>query len=666
MKTALADKYPELLKEWDYDLNKGVDPTTIPTSSNKRVYWICLKNSEHTWQTSIAHRTAGTKCPYCTNQKILPSNSLASTNPELAKEWHLTLNGTLKPSHVAGGSNKKVWWRCPVHNDHIYQAKISSRNRGATCSVCAGRVVVYSNSLKKLFPKIANEWHKTLNKKKPTEFTAGSNTTAYWQCSVNPKHVWKSKICNRTLNNRGCPYCSGKLADDTTNFRFLFPDLIKEWDFEKNKISPDTLLPNSAKKIWWICSKNPKHKWQAILYSRTRHKYGCPYCTGRNADDKTNITITHPELIKEWNYEKNKNSPTEYKSGSNQKVWWKCDKGTDHVWLSSINNRTNGKNCPICSGQKVVASTQLTTTHPAIAKQWHTEKNGNLKPENYHAGSSKSVWWKCTKGKDHEWKTEIRVRTLASNCPICINKKIVLSNCLQTTHPKLASEFHPDKNENLNTFNVGAGSNKKVWWKCNHNPTHEWKTVIAARAIYKTGCPYCDLTPQSKEELIILFELKDIFRSIPTTPFKKKYGNKVYSFDIFIPTLNQVIEYDGRHWHKDNQAIDEKKIKIALSNDLSIFRVRQSPLKKITTEDIIVPATFNGKNYVDLILQNILHLHWDNLTQRHKEKIKNYLASSTTKCDRKLEKYIDNLLKQKATKQGQKELHGRKKTPYNN
>lgn len=654
MKFTLADKFPDLLKEWNYKLNKGLDPKKIRPSSNKKVSWICQENPEHIWQTSIAHRTAGTKCPYCSNQKILPSNSLEATNPDLAKEWHPSLNGTLKPSQVAGGSCKKVWWFCPTHSDHIYQAKISSRNRGAICSVCAGRVVVYSNSLKKIFPNIANEWHPQLNKKPPTEYTTGSNAIAHWQCSTNPKHVWKAKISSRTLNNRGCPYCRGKKADELTNFGFLFPDLLKEWDYDKNKVSPDTLLSNSAKKIWWVCTKNPKHKWQAILYSRTRNNYGCPYCTGRKADEETNITITHPQLLKEWNYEKNKKSPIEYKSGSNQKVWWRCDKGKDHIWLSSINNRKNGKNCPVCSGQKVADSTRLTTTHPAIAQQWHFEKNGKLKPENYHGGSSKSVWWRCDKGKDHEWKTEIRVRTLGSNCPICINKKIVQSNCLQTTHPKLANEFHPDKNGNITPNNVGSGSNKKTWWICKHNSTHEWKTVITARAIYKTGCPYCDLTPQSKEELIILFELKSIFKGIPTTPFKKKYGSKVYSFDIYIPTLNQVIEYDGRHWHKDNQAVDEKKIKIALLNDLNIFRVRQRPLKKITNKDIVVPAIFNGKKYVDLILQNILQLHSENLTRRHKEKIIGYLASSTTKCDRKLENYIDNLLKQKSVKNGQK------------
>ncbi len=354
--------------------------------------------------------------------------------------------------------------------------------------------------------------------------------------------------------------------------------------------------------------------------------------------------------MKEWNYDKNKKSPTEYKSGSNQKVWWKCDKEDDHIWLTAVNNRANGTNCPVCSGNKVVDSTRLTLTHPEIARQWHFEKNGNLKPENYHSGSAKSIWWKCDKGEDHEWKTQILFRTRGTGCPICSNKKIVQSNCLQTTHPKLASEFDTSKNGDIKPDNVSAGSNKKVWWKCKHNATHEWKTVIAARAIYKTGCPYCDLTPQSKEELILLFELKEVFKSITTNQFKLKFNNKLYSFDIYIPSLGQIVEYDGRYWHKDNKIVDEKKIQIARSNNLKIFRVRQSPLTKITDEDIIVPEIFNGKKYVDLIFKNILLIHAEKLTQRIIEKINNYLVHSITQSDRKLEKYIDDLLEQKALK----------------
>ena len=38
--------------------------------------------------------------------------------------------------------------------------------------------------------------------------------------------------------------------------------------------------------------------------------------------------------------------------GSSKKVWWKCDKGDDHVWKVSVNYRNQGKNCPVCENLK--------------------------------------------------------------------------------------------------------------------------------------------------------------------------------------------------------------------------------------------------------------------------------------------------------------------------
>ena len=45
---------------------------------------------------------------------------------------------------------------------------------------------------------------------------------------------------------------------------------------------------------------------------------------------------------------------------------------------------------------------------------------------------------------------------------------------LAETHPELATEWHPTKNSLL-PWQVSAGSNKKVWWKCEKGPDHEWE-----------------------------------------------------------------------------------------------------------------------------------------------------------------------------------------------
>ena len=60
------NKRPDLLKEWNAELNKDIDINTILFSSHKKVYWICQKG--HTYSASLNNRTkknGGSKCRQC-------------------------------------------------------------------------------------------------------------------------------------------------------------------------------------------------------------------------------------------------------------------------------------------------------------------------------------------------------------------------------------------------------------------------------------------------------------------------------------------------------------------------------------------------------------------------------------------------------------------------
>ena len=62
---------------------------------------------------------------------------------------------------------------------------------------------------------------------------------------------------------------------------------------------------------------------------------GCPYCSGLlPIEGETDLLTTNPELISEWNYEKNTLlTPNMVKAGSSDKVWWICDKGHECLTL---------------------------------------------------------------------------------------------------------------------------------------------------------------------------------------------------------------------------------------------------------------------------------------------------------------------------------------------
>ena len=163
------------------------------------------------------------------------------------------------------------------------------------------------------------------------------------------------------------------------------------------------------------------------------------------------MAIVSPSFAKQWHPIKNgKLTPFDVSKGSNKKVWWKCDKGEDHEWEAFVNSRT-GMNlgCPICSNYKVVNSNCLTTVNSELSKQWHPTKNGNLNPSDYTYGSKIKVWWKCNKGDDHEWSASISNRSrLGRGCAICAGKKVVYSNSLLKTHPKLAARYYFPRHRN--------------------------------------------------------------------------------------------------------------------------------------------------------------------------------------------------------------------------
>lgn len=132
----------------------------------------------------------------------------------------------------------------------------------------------------------------------------------------------------------------------------------------------------------------------------------------------------------------------------------------------------------------------LVNLHPEIAEQWHYEKNNPLLPSFFTPGSSKKVWWECPKNDSHIWESEIVSRVNAKGCPICAGRKITIDNCLETTNPELAKQWHPTKNGGLTPFDVGQGSSKKAWWKCPKGDDHEWMATVSSRNS-GVGCPIC-------------------------------------------------------------------------------------------------------------------------------------------------------------------------------
>ncbi len=303
-------------------------------------------------------------------------NSLATRFPNLAREWNYDKNVGLTPELVSFGSDIRVWWKC--EKGHEWQANVNTRsNSGSGCPFCLNKKAISGqNDLLTVYPEIAKEWHPTKNGNlKPSDVLSKSNAKVWWLCSVG--HEWEAAIDNRTGKNKtGCPYCSNKKVFQGFNdFLTKFPDIAKEWHPTKNGLlQPSDVLYGSHQKVWWQCSNG--HEWKMSLVDRSYGR-GCPKCAKKNmiATRRANLLIKkaslsseYPELVKEWNFEKNTRlSPSQVTSGSQERVWWKCEKG--HEWETSIATRTRGRGCPVCSDKlpKKVRCIETNTVYASLA-----------------------------------------------------------------------------------------------------------------------------------------------------------------------------------------------------------------------------------------------------------------------------------------------------------
>lgn len=136
----LATLFPAVAAQWDREKNGALTPETVSPYSNRKVWWRC--GLGHSWQAAVSARTyKQSGCPYCTGKKVLPGFSdLATRYPQIAKQWHPTLNGSFGPDQVTAGSRREAWWQCS--EGHVWKARIHSRTgkQKCGCPVCSGRV----------------------------------------------------------------------------------------------------------------------------------------------------------------------------------------------------------------------------------------------------------------------------------------------------------------------------------------------------------------------------------------------------------------------------------------------------------------------------------------------------------------------------------------------
>ena len=351
----LATTHPEIVKSWDFEANT-MPPENFTFGSVHKAHWICSTRGHH-WRAAIYSRAAGIGCPVCTNKAVLVGyNDLVTVRPEIAVQWHPTLNGAKKPDQVTEHSDVRVWWLCGT--GHQWEARVKKRTRTDApggCPFCANKSILRGfNDLETTHPELAAEWDSEAGQKhSPNTVSPGSNYRASWICDKG--HRWQAQVAKRSgfgssVGGTGCPTCANRIVVEGFNdLASQRPDLMSEWDYDVNyPLDPAALPVEYPKPVAWI--DRHRHKWLASPYSRAALNTGCPVCVNQVILPGFNdLATTHPEVSAQWDRDANAPFlPTQVSAGNNKRVGWLCEEG--HHWSTTTASRTRSSpsGCPVC------------------------------------------------------------------------------------------------------------------------------------------------------------------------------------------------------------------------------------------------------------------------------------------------------------------------------
>ena len=223
-----TERCPHLLRQWHPTKNEGINPKSCKVKD--KVWWYLPyddpeteKHFEFEWPATVISRSQGNGCPFLSGRAVWAGfNDLATKRPDLAAQWHPSLNGDRTPESVTCGSGDEVWWYLPYedpetgeHFDFEWPAIVSNRSKGSDCPFLSGRAVWPGyNDLASKCPSIAKEWHPLKNRKKTTDqiFIRETTPKRWWLC-LECGHVWRASEYAHIVEGVVCPNCRKRIIE---------------------------------------------------------------------------------------------------------------------------------------------------------------------------------------------------------------------------------------------------------------------------------------------------------------------------------------------------------------------------------------------------------------------------------------------------------------------
>jgi hypothetical protein len=241
---------------------------------------------------------------------------------------------------------------------------------------------------------------------------------------------------------------------------------------------------------------------------------------------------------------------------SQTKCEWECAKG--HRWLAKANDIQQGKWCRRCAG--------LDKKSLGWAQNLASRSGGKIISTEFD-GVHRKYEWVCDDG--HRWFATAASVQQGRWCVKCVGLDKKSLEWLQE---------QADIHGGTCLSQTYSSNSDKYDWRCSSG--HIW-SAVANSVQQGHWCPYC-ARKSSKLELE-LFRLVKLKFTDAQNRVRGLLTNRLFELDIYVPSLNKAIEFDGEFWHHSewstlngSPARDARKDSECIESGIGLLRVRES------------------------------------------------------------------------------------------
>ena len=298
----------------------------------------------------------------------------------------------------------------------------------------------------------------------------------------------------------------------------------------------------ALKKLEISCDKGHKYE---VVYGNFQRGQRCLKCS--NDKKRLSYEFVKEQIEKEKGY---KLLSKEY-IGALKKLEISCDKG--HKYEVVYGNFQRGQRCLKCSNDKKRLSYEF------VKEQIEKEKGYKLLSKEYVNNRTKL---EILCNKEHIYEVRYNDFQNGKRCPYCVNDKQGRYNI------KLTYGFVKEQIESVDGYKLLSkkyvNNNTKLEIRCPKGHIYE---VTYGNFQQGGRCPICNTEKTSSKgekevlQMVEKFTGEDILTNDRTQIINPLTGCNL-ELDIWIPSLNKAIEYNGTYWHSSNKQKEKDKEKV--------------------------------------------------------------------------------------------------------